>query len=155
MQPEAAQIARLQVEIGQVSQNQLLYQWHDLFEDSASLLPEQDLIPFSRRCFRAVKKAEIIANVVRKLRLQARAKNFEGLGRGESVFAFDDDRRTGIAKDEVAVAVAEIKVGRADFRADHQHRARPLVTHRINSGLDAEGGRGAGDVEVESKAFYT
>ena len=38
--------------------------------------------------------------------------------------ALHDHRGAGVAEDEVAVAVAEVQVARADLRADHQHRAR-------------------------------
>ncbi|MNF79794.1 hypothetical protein D3C84_620200 [compost metagenome] len=71
---------------------------------------------------------------------------------GGLVGTLDDHGGGGIAEDEVTVAVAEVQVACADFRVDHQDRAGLAGLHRVGRGLDAEGGRGAGDVHVIAEA---
>src|SRR5690606_41425658 len=68
--------------------------------------------------------------------------------RGGLVGARDDHRGGGVAEDEVTVAVAEVQVAGADFRIHQQHRARLAQLHGVGGGLQAEGGRGTGDVHV-------
>ena len=66
--------------------------------------------------------------------------------------ALDDHGGGHVAEDEVAVAVAEVQVARADLRIDHQHRPRRAGGHEVRGRLDAEGGGRAGHVHVEGEA---
>ena len=58
-----------------------------------------------------------------------------------------------IAEDEMAVAVGPVEVAGRDLRIDHEHRFRMPGANKVCRRLDAERGRGAGDVHVEGKAF--
>ena len=92
-------------------------------EHLAALLHEQLVArrptPSGRR---AVQEAEVVADVVGELRLQPRAQDLPAAAwpasASSTITAVAD-----VAEDEVAVAVAEVQVARADLRIDHQHGA--------------------------------
>ena len=71
---------------------------------------------------------------------------------GGAVGCLENDRGAGIAKNEVAVAVAEIQVAAGDFGIKHQYRARLAALYGRHRGLNAEGGRGTGHVHVKAVA---
>ena len=52
----------------------------------------------------------------------------------------------------MAIAVAPLQMGRADFRIDDQCRPNRACTHHVRCRLNAEGGRRTGHVHIECKA---
>mgnify|MGYP000084151766 CR=1 FL=1 len=98
--------------------------------------------------FGAVHEAEVVADVVRELGLQAGAEHFEAVLAGRGFERLDEQCGRGVAKDEMAVSVAEVQMPGADLRTDHQCRPRRATAHRIDRRLHTEGGRCAGDVHV-------
>jgi hypothetical protein len=65
----------------------------------------------------------------------------------------DDHGRGHVAEDEVAVAVLEVQVARADLGIDHQHGLGAAGRDEVGGGLDAEGRRRASHVHVEGEAL--
>ena len=124
---------------------------HHFLEHFPPFLDEQLVRP--ARFFRigTVQKAEVVANVVRENRLELGAEDIPMLS-GRERGIFDQDGGGDIAKNEMAVTIAPVQMAAGDFRADHEHALRISSANIVRSGLDAESGRGAGDIHVETKA---
>ncbi|MCY1502878.1 hypothetical protein D9M68_369870 [compost metagenome] len=153
MQPEALHVADIELVLLQVGGDQLGDHRADVLEHLAAFLHEQ-LVAGAHALFRgAVEEAEVVADVVGELGQQLGADHLELVPGGGLVGTLDDHRGGGVAEDEVAVAVAEVQVAGTDFRVDHQDRAGLAGLYRVGRGLDAESGRGAGDVHVVAEAL--
>ena len=131
---------------------QLRHHRHHFLEDLTSFLPEQQFIPAPWRNFGGRQKTELVANIVRELRLQARPQNLEHDLAVRFLQRFDHDRGGSVAEDEVTVTIAKVQMTAADFGRDHQHAPCTALAYRIHRRLDAEGGRGAGHVHVVAEA---
>ena len=155
MQPEALDVADVELVLRQVGADQLGHHRADVLEHLAAFLDEQ-LVLGADALFRgAVEEAEIVADVVGELGQQLGAEDVPLMLRGGLVGTLDDHRSGGVAEDEVAVAVAEVQVAGADFRVDHQHRAGLAGGHGVDRGLDTEGGGGTRHVHVVAPAVDT
>ena len=73
----------------------------------------------SRFSFAMIEETEIVADIIGKLCFQACAKNVPSVARGGVVSAFQNYSRRDVAKNEMAVPIAEVEVRRANFRIDH------------------------------------
>uniref|UniRef100_A0A0N5A623 Porin n=1 Tax=Parastrongyloides trichosuri TaxID=131310 RepID=A0A0N5A623_PARTI len=160
VQPQTLQSVRVQAQFGGVVQDHLRHHRHHLLEHLATLLDEHlvaqavgrdGLMPVGRQGG-AVQKAEIVADVVREAGLQLRAQNVPAARPG-LILGLDDDGRGDVAEDEVAVAILEVQVRRADFWVHHQHGLDRARGHEVRRRLDAEGGRAARNVHVEGEAL--
>src|SRR3546814_11794695 len=95
----------------------------------------------------AVEKAEIVADIVREDGLEPGAEDIPMAGWSDALF-LDQDRGRDVAEDEMAVAVAPVEVSRTDFGIDDQHALRMAGAALVGGGLDAEGRRRPGSVQV-------
>ncbi len=148
MQPQPPQVARLNPQSRGFIQDHLCHHRHHFLEDLAPFLHEQlvrSAFGFGRR---PVQKAEIVADVVGKHRLELGAEDVP-MRRRSNRRILDQHSGGDIAKDEMAIAVAPVEVARGDFGADHQHAFGVARTDIIGGGLNAEGGRGTGNIHVE------
>lgn len=126
---------------------------HHLAEHLAAFLDEQLVLGADAFGGRAVQEAEVVADVVGEHRLQPRTQDFPtALGQ---ISVLDDHGRGHVTEDEVAVAVLEVQVARADLGIDHQHSLGAAGGDEVGGGLDAEGGRRTGHVHVEGEAVDT
>jgi len=155
VQPEAFHVGRLQVVLAQVLADQFRDHRADFLEHLAAFLHEQLVAGASALFRRAVEEAEVVADVVGEYGLQLGAEDVELVRRGGQVGPLHQYRGGGITEDEVAVAVTEVQVPGADFRADHQQCAGLTQLHAVGGSLDAERGRRTGNVHVEGEALNT
>ena len=152
VQPEAADLRHFQTGIGHGVLDHFRGHRAHVLEYLAALLAEQFVRLADAGFVEAVQEAEIVADVVGEAGFQLGVQDFPAVRALGGVGPFHDDGGAGIAKDEVAVAVAPVQVARGNFRIQHQHRARLAALHRCHGLLDAEGGRRAGYVHVEAVA---
>jgi len=155
VQPEAFHVGRLQVVLAQVLADQFRDHRADFLEHLAAFLHEQLVAAASALFRRAVEEAEVVADVVGEYGLQLGAEDVELVRRGGQVGPLHQYRGGGITEDEVAVAVTEVQVPGADFRADHQQCAGLTQLHAVGGSLDAERGRRTRNVHVEGEALNT
>src|SRR5690554_8184985 len=113
-----------------------------------TLLDKQYIRFTNTRLVGPVQKAEIVADIVRKRCFQASTKNFKPLVWLSIFFTLHQNGGTGITKNKVTVALAEVQMTRANFRANHQHGARSTAFDRVNRCLQPERSRAAGHVHV-------
>ena len=140
MEPHAAKRCRRNREFLELRQNQFCHHWNHFLEDLAAFLHEK-LVPVVAR-FRsgAVQKAEIVANVVRELRLEPCPENLPMACRSQAL-VFDKNGRSDVPEDEMAVTVSPIEVPGTDFRIDDEDGSRMTGTNEVGRGLNAERGR--------------
>src|SRR3546814_16396748 len=90
----------------------------------------------------AVQKAEIVADIVRKDRLQLGAEDVP-MPRGRDLLVFDQNRGRDVAEDEMAVAVAPVQMARTDFGVPAEHALRVARAAIVVGGLVSDGLRRA------------
>ena len=152
VQPEATHAGCGQAKRRELAGDMVGGQRADLLEYLAPLLAEQLVAIVRIAVLAAPEETGVVADVVRETGRQLAAEDFPGHRRLRRVGAFDHQRGTHVAENEVAVAVLPGEMGRADFRVDHQRGARRAGPHRIDRLFEREGRRGTGDVHVESVA---
>ena len=124
MQPHSAKTIRRKRQATEVILNGFCNQRRNFLEYFAPLLDKQFIRLTNTGFVCPVQEAEIIADVVREGRFQAGTKNLKPLSRLSVLLSLHKNSRAGITKNKMTVAIAEIQVAGADFRADNQYRAR-------------------------------
>ena len=98
-----------------------------------------------------IEKAEIITDIIRKLRDEFGADNFPVICRRD-IYIFDEKRCRDVSEYKMSVTVFKVQMRSANFRINHQNRfslsAHDQPARRFNS----KGRGGAGDIHIKSKA---
>ena len=155
MQPEPAHVGNRELDLLQMLADQLGDHRAHFTEHFAAFLDEQFVWMINTALIGPVEEAEVVADVVGELGQQLGANDLELVLGHRILGTLDNHRRAGIAKDEMAVAVAEVHMPGADLRVDHEHGASLAGTDGIGRGLDAEGGGRTGHVHVEAEPLDT
>ncbi|MPL84461.1 hypothetical protein SDC9_30426 [bioreactor metagenome] len=152
MQPEPAQGGGREPFLRQMAEDMGTDHRQHFLEDLAALLHELHVAPVGEPVGPgAAQEAVVVADVVRELGGAAARADLEAAGL-RLVAPLDQRRGRDIAEDEVAVAVTPFEMARGDLGVHHQRTPHRAGADHVGRGLDAEGGRGAGDVHVEGKA---
>jgi hypothetical protein len=152
VQPEPLEVGGLRPVGLHVARDVVRYQRQHFLEDLAPVLHELHVAAILHLPLpRAAQEAVVVADVVGELRRAAGGADQEMRALRE-IGAFDQDGRRHVAEDEVTVAVAPFEMGRADLGVHDQRAFDGARADHVGGGLDAEGGRGTGDVHVEAEA---
>ena len=151
VQPQPLDVGRPQLELVGVLDDHLRHHRRDILEHAAPVLDEQPVAVRAGFGFGTIEKAEVVANIVRELGLELGAEHIEALPRLDIVAVLDECCGADIAEDEMAVAITKVQVRRADFRIDHEHGPGAAGLDHVGRGLNTEGGRGTGHVQIEAE----
>src|SRR3546814_7588424 len=100
----------------------------------------------------AVQKTEIVADIVREDGLQLGTEDVP-MPRGRDILILDQNRGRDVAEDEMAVAVAPVQMPRTNLGVHDEHALRMAGADIIGGGLDAEGSRRTGDIQVDTESI--
>ena len=122
MQPHSAQSGWRDLQMLELAENQFGDHWHNFLEDLSAFLDKQLVTIITAFGVHPVEEAEIVADIIGKLRLEPRAQ-YVPIPGGCHAFLFDKDGGGDIAKNEMTVPIAPVQMTRTDFRIDDKDRS--------------------------------